>query len=79
MARSEDLGSYGLVGKAVQAVFMIDTTVATMENLQEYLQAKMIGEGKGDCEGTYPECQLGIESLGNIMDSLSPEMLNFLL
>ena len=79
MARSEDLGSYGLVGKAVQAVFMIDTTVATMENLQEYLQAEMIGEGKGDCEGTYPECPVGIDNLDNIMDAVGPEMLKNLL
>ena len=79
MAKSDDLASYGLVGKAVQAVFMIDTTVATTENLQDYLQAKMIGEGKGDCEGTYPECPVGIESLDNIMDSLSPEMLKNML
>jgi hypothetical protein len=78
MAKSDDLDSYGLVGKAVQAVFMIDTTMATTENLQEYLQAKMIGEGKGDCEGTYPECPVGIENLDNIMDALRPEMLKHL-
>ena len=79
MAKSDDLDSFGLFGKAVQAVFMIDTTVATTENLQEYLQAKMIGEGKGDCEETYPECPAGIGNLNNIMDAVGPEMLKNLL
>ena len=79
MAKSDDLDSYGLVGKAVQAVFMIDTTMATTENLQEYLQAKMTGVEKGDCEGTYPKCPVGIENLDNIMDAIGPEMFKYLL
>ena len=53
--------------------------MADTENLVEYLQAKVVGEEKGECELVYTGCPVSLKNLDNIINSISPEMLkNFL-
>ena len=81
MAQAEGgvVGSYGMVGRAVQAVFMMDNSMVDTETLVEYLQAKVLGEEKGDCEAVYPGCPISMKNLDNIVSAIGPEMMkNFL-
>merc|ERR1711874_372490 len=53
---STDMESWGLLGRVLEAVFLMDTNMDTTEGLIEYIQAKRVGEGEGNCEAEYQDC-----------------------
>ena len=79
MAQSSELSNYGLLGRALQAIFMIDTTRDTTDNLVDYLHARMVGEKQGDCAVVYPDCPISLTNLDNLMTTVGPEILTNLI
>ena len=53
--------------------------MADTENLVKYVQARLVGEEKGECEEVYPGCPVSIKDLDALVSSLSPKMLRSLI
>jgi len=75
MAQSSELSNYGLVGRALQAIFMIDTTRDITDNLVDYLHARVVGEEQGDCAVVYPDCPISLTHLDSLVAAVGPEIL----
>ena len=56
MAQVGYMENFGLLGRALQAVFLVDPSIGTTESLMGYINAKVVGEENGDCETEYKEC-----------------------
>ena len=54
--------NFGLLGRVLQATFLIDPIIDTTENMMGYINAKVVGEENGDCEAEYHACH--VDSLG---------------
>jgi len=56
LAESKGLPYNGLLGKAIETLFLIDYGLSNTDRLYEYISARMLGEHTGDCVTAYPTC-----------------------
>jgi len=56
LAESKGLPYNGLLGRAIETLFLIDYGLSNTDRLYEYISARMYGEHTGDCLTAYPHC-----------------------
>jgi len=56
LAESKGLPYNGLMGRAIETLFLIDYGMSNTDRLYEYISARMYGEHTGDCLTAYPQC-----------------------
>lgn len=56
LAESKGLPYNGLLGRALETLFLLDYGFSTTDRLYEYISARMYGEHTGECDQAYPNC-----------------------
>jgi len=56
LAESNGLPYNGLMGRAIETLFLLDYGLSNTDRLYEYISARMYGEHQGSCESAYPQC-----------------------
>jgi len=66
LAETQGLPYNGLLGKAMETLFLIDYGMSSTERLYEYISARAYGEHEGNCHDIYTGCPF---SVFNLIDS----------
>lgn len=70
LAETQGLPFNGLLGKALETLFLLDYGFSSTDRLYEYVSARAYGEHEGNCQEVYTMCPFSVFNL------MEPEILN---